>query len=111
MDGTGSGGDLAGLKRALAGIELIDDPQIVRLKSRDFFWYSPILKAELNKKSADLVAVPKDQDEALRVLGACAPPAAPAVTHAMFAPADEFTPLLHVRCDERPKFYAPFPSA
>ena len=46
-----------------------------------------------------------------RVLGACAPPAAPAVTHAMFAPADEFTPLLHVRCDERPKLYAPFPSA
>lgn len=72
MDGTGHGYDLAGLKRALGGIELIDDPQIVRLKSRDFFWYSPILKAELNRKSADLVALPKDQDEALRVLGACA---------------------------------------
>jgi hypothetical protein len=48
MDGTGHGYDLAGLKRALAGVELIEDPQIVRLKSRDFFWYSPILKAELN---------------------------------------------------------------
>ncbi|MBL8834107.1 MAG: FAD-binding oxidoreductase, partial [Rhodospirillales bacterium] len=64
--------DLAGLRTALAGVELIDDPQLVRLKSRDFFWYSPILKAELNRKSAELVAIPKDQEEALRVIGACA---------------------------------------
>lgn len=71
MDG-GHGYDLAGFRKALGGVEVIDDPQVVRLKSRDFFWYSPILKAELNRKSADLVAVPKDQDEALRVLGAAA---------------------------------------
>ena len=66
------GHDLAGFRKAVAGVDLIDDPQLVRQRSRDFFWYSPILKAELNRKSADLVAVPKDQDEALRVLGACA---------------------------------------
>ncbi len=64
--------DLQGYRKAIAGVSVIDDPQLVRLKSRDFFWYSPILKAELNRKSADLVVVPKDQDEALRVIGACA---------------------------------------
>jgi FAD/FMN-containing dehydrogenase len=72
MDAGGHGYDLDGFRKAVAGISLIDDPQLVRQRSRDFFWYSPILKAELNRKSADLVAVPKDQDEALRVLGACA---------------------------------------
>jgi FAD/FMN-containing dehydrogenase len=72
MDGQGHGYDLAGFRKAVGGVEIIDDPQLVRQRSRDFFWYSPILKAELNRKSADLVAVPKDQDEALRVLGACA---------------------------------------
>jgi hypothetical protein len=72
MDGRASDYDLAGFRKAVAGVDIIDDPQLVRLRSRDFFWYSPILKAELNRKSADLVAVPKDQDEALRVLGACA---------------------------------------
>jgi FAD/FMN-containing dehydrogenase len=72
MDGTAPVYDLAGYRKAVAGIDLVDDPQLVRLKSRDFFWYSPILKAELNRKSADLVVVPKDQDEALRAIGACA---------------------------------------
>ena len=43
MDG-GHGYDLAGFRKALGGVEVIDDPQIVRLKSRDFFWYSPILR-------------------------------------------------------------------
>ncbi len=44
-----------------------------------------------------------------RVQGASAA-AAPAVTHSMFAPADEFTPLIHVRCDEGPKLCAPLPA-
>lgn len=72
MTETLSGNDIAGLRRTLAGVDVIDDPQLVRLKSRDFFWYSPILKAELNRKSAELIVVPKDQDEALRTIGACA---------------------------------------
>lgn len=36
MDG-GHGYDLAGFRKALGGVEVIDDPQVVRLKSRDFF--------------------------------------------------------------------------
>ncbi len=63
--------DLAAFKRDLAGLPLTDDPALVRRKSRDFYWYSPILKAELDDKVADLVAEPRDEDQVLRILAAC----------------------------------------
>jgi len=71
--------DIAGLKAALAGIRLIDDPAMVRLKSRDFFWYSPILKPLLNDKSADLVAMPRDEAEVVRIARECVARRIPAV--------------------------------
>jgi FAD/FMN-containing dehydrogenase len=58
---------IADLKAALAGIPLTDDPAEVRLKSRDFFWYSPILKPQLHGKSADIVVVPRDEADVLRI--------------------------------------------
>lgn len=64
--------DLAALLDDLAGIELIDDPAVVRMKSRDFYWYSPILKPLLRDKSADLLAVPKSEDDVVRIARACA---------------------------------------
>jgi FAD/FMN-containing dehydrogenase len=44
----------------------------VRLKSRDFFWYSPVLKDALNQKYADLVVCPCDEAEIIRVVRAAA---------------------------------------
>ena len=64
--------DIAGLKTDLAGISLIDEPQVVRKRSRDFFWYSPILNRELAGKSADIIACPRDEAEVVRVAAACA---------------------------------------
>lgn len=64
--------DIAALKAALAGIQLIDEPQVVRKRSRDFFWYSPILNVELADKSADIIACPRDEAEVVRVAAACA---------------------------------------
>lgn len=64
--------DLAGFRTALDGVEIIDDPGLVRLKSRDFFWYSPILKAALNGKSADLVVCPRSEADVVRVARAAA---------------------------------------
>ena len=57
---------------ALDGLELIDHPVQLRLRSRDFYWYSPILKAELDGKAADLIVVPRTIDEVVRVAAACA---------------------------------------
>jgi FAD/FMN-containing dehydrogenase len=62
---------IADLKVALAHLPMIDDPAMVRLKSRDFFWYSPILKAALRGKSAELVVLPRNEAEVLRVAREC----------------------------------------
>lgn len=42
------------------------------MASRDFFWFSPILKAELDDKRADLLVFPRSKDELARVAAACA---------------------------------------
>lgn len=63
--------DLAALKADLPGVTLEDNPQILRQKSRDFYWYSPILKRQLENVVADAVATPRDEDELLLILGAC----------------------------------------
>jgi len=62
----------ADFRAALDGIELIIEPALVRQKSRDFFWFSPILKPLLTGKTADLVAVPHDEAEVIRIAAACA---------------------------------------
>jgi FAD/FMN-containing dehydrogenase len=58
---------LAGFRAAIDGVRVIDDPALVRLKSRDFFWYSPVLKDELSDKLADLIVCPRDEAEIVRV--------------------------------------------
>jgi len=60
------------LRRDLADIEVLEDPRMVRLKSRDFFWFSPVLKRALDDKRADLVVVPRDKAELMRVAASCA---------------------------------------
>lgn len=64
--------DIASLKADLAGIELLDEPQVLRKRSRDFFWYSPILNKQLADKAADLIAIPNDEAEVVRIAAACA---------------------------------------
>src|ERR1700693_4818727 len=63
--------DIARLKAALAGIRIEDNPAIVKQKSRDFFWYSPVLKRQLDHVTADIVVSPKDEAEVIAVLKAC----------------------------------------
>ncbi|WP_375462907.1 FAD-binding oxidoreductase [uncultured Methylobacterium sp.] len=64
---------LAALKADLAGrVVLVEDPARVRKRSRDFFWYSPILDAELNGLSADILAEAASEAEVVAVAGACA---------------------------------------
>jgi len=47
-------------------------PHFLRAKSRDFFWFSPVLKAELEGKIADLVFVPETRAQLEQVASACA---------------------------------------
>ncbi|MBZ9742459.1 MULTISPECIES: FAD-binding oxidoreductase [unclassified Mesorhizobium] len=63
--------DVSALKRDLDGIKLDDNPAIVQQKSRDFYWYSPVLKRQLDHVTGDLIVTPKSEAELIRVLAAC----------------------------------------
>jgi FAD/FMN-containing dehydrogenase len=56
----------------LGDIPVVTDPGVVRKRSRDFFWYSPILDAALRGKSADAIVAPRDEADILVVAAACA---------------------------------------
>ena len=62
--------DIAALKTRLGSIKAEDNPALVRQKSRDFYWYSPILKRQLDHVTADIVASPKTEAEVVQVLQA-----------------------------------------
>ena len=63
--------DLAALGAALEGIAVEDNPALVKQKSRDFYWYSPILKRQLDAVVADLVVTPRTRDDVVRTVAAC----------------------------------------
>src|SRR2546429_1541215 len=67
-----SSSPLTSLVAGLADLDIVTDPKIVRRRSRDFFWYSPILNKQLDGKSADLIVTPRDEAEVARVAAACA---------------------------------------
>ncbi|MEQ1942882.1 FAD-binding oxidoreductase [Mesorhizobium sp. VNQ89] len=63
--------DITALKAELEGLKIEDNPKIVQQKSRDFYWYSPLLKRQLDHVTADLVVSPRTEGEVIRVLAAC----------------------------------------
>ncbi|MBW4982316.1 FAD-binding oxidoreductase [Mameliella sp. CS4] len=63
--------DITAAKAALAHLDLIDAETPVRAASRDFFWYSPVLKARLDHVTADFVVRPRTEAEVIEVLKAC----------------------------------------
>jgi FAD/FMN-containing dehydrogenase len=63
---------VAALIADLGDIAVVTEPKIVRRRSRDFFWYSPILNEQLDGKSADLIVTPRDEAEVVRIAAACA---------------------------------------
>lgn len=63
--------DLSALKTELGGLKIEDNPALVQQKSRDFYWYSPVLKRQLDHVTADLIVSPKSEAEVIRVLAAC----------------------------------------
>ena len=63
--------DIATLKSRLGSIRTEENPALVKQKSRDFFWYSPILKRQLDHVVGDIVVSPTSEAEVVQVLAAC----------------------------------------
>lgn len=60
--------DWTSFAASLAPVEVIDEAVRVKKRSRDFFWYSPILNAQLKRSFGDLVVLPSSTDEMRHVL-------------------------------------------
>lgn len=58
-------------REALSHLDIDDHPSTVLQKSRDFYWYSPILKDQLKDVKADFVVAPKTVEEVIEVLATC----------------------------------------
>ena len=63
---------LAAFRAAIGDIPVYDDPRLLQAKSRDFYWYSPILKAELDAFSGQILVQPRTEAEVITVAAACA---------------------------------------
>ncbi|MEM9430163.1 MAG: FAD-binding oxidoreductase [Pseudomonadota bacterium] len=63
--------NLDAARAALAHLEIEESESAIRAKSRDFFWYSPVLKDRLDHLVADFVVSPKSEAEVIEVLKVC----------------------------------------
>ena len=59
--------DLDGFAAGLGDIAASTDPAMLRRKSRDFFWYSPVLKRQLESCLGDIVVQPRNEAELLEI--------------------------------------------
>jgi FAD/FMN-containing dehydrogenase len=64
--------DLEAFTRSLGDVPIETDAKVLQRKSRDFFWFSPVLKRQLQGKVAELVVVPRDEADVLRIASAAA---------------------------------------
>ena len=60
--------DYAQIKKELDGISVEDNPKLVQAKSRDFYWYSPILKEQLDQVTGDLIVSPTSEEQVIQTL-------------------------------------------
>lgn len=63
---------ITALRERAPGIAITTDAAGVAAKSRDYYWYSPILSEQLDGKSGDLVVSPTTHDEVVAVAATCA---------------------------------------
>jgi len=64
--------DIDRLLGMIGDVPVTTDMQRVRLRSRDYFWYSPVLNKQLHGKSADVVVTPRNEADVIAVAAACA---------------------------------------
>ncbi len=58
-------------KAALSHLDIEEKEANIRASSRDFFWYSPVLKARLDHVVADFVVRPRNEAEVIEILKTC----------------------------------------
>jgi FAD/FMN-containing dehydrogenase len=68
---------VAAVLAEIGDIPVVTEPTMVRRRSRDFFWYSPILNEQLTGKSAEIVVTPRNEADVVRIARACARHGAP----------------------------------
>ena len=65
-------GPLDALLNQIGDVPFSTEPSLVRRRSRDYFWYSPVLASALEGKKADVVVTPRDEADVICVAAACA---------------------------------------
>jgi FAD/FMN-containing dehydrogenase len=63
--------DIAALKSRLSHIKIEDNPALVQQKSRDFYWYSPILKRQLADVNGDAIVSVTSEQDVIDTLATC----------------------------------------
>lgn len=63
--------NIAAAKAALSHLDIEQNAAAIKSKSRDFFWYSPVLKARLDDVVADFVVSPRNEGEVIEILKTC----------------------------------------
>jgi FAD/FMN-containing dehydrogenase len=61
---------IAAFRADLGTIPVEDHPRIVQQRSRDHYWYSPVLKAKLDHVTAEIVVSPRTNEEVKTILAA-----------------------------------------
>jgi FAD/FMN-containing dehydrogenase len=64
-------GNIAAVREALDHLDIDDNPATLKQKSRDFFWYSPVLKEKMDHLIGDFVVSPRSEAEVIEVLKTC----------------------------------------
>jgi len=62
--------DIAAFRDKIGAIRTEDNAILVKQKSRDFYWYSPVLKRELEAVTADIMVSPVNETEVTTLLAA-----------------------------------------
>ena len=63
--------NVAAAKAALAHLDIEEKDVAIKAASRDFFWYSPVLKTRLDHVTADFVVRPRSEAEIIEILKVC----------------------------------------
>jgi FAD/FMN-containing dehydrogenase len=63
--------NITAARKALDHLDIDDNPATLKQKSRDFFWYSPVLKRAMDHLVGDFVVAPRSEAEVIEVLKVC----------------------------------------